>query len=668
MAKKTLSPEKEKEVTQYLLDCIKFYETQSKDINKNVQEYWDRHFGTYSCKKDKNFPFVGAADIQTGIISYSDSAIEARFRAALNTIKLIRIDASSTAGRIAAKHIEDFLTEYWIPQIKPENELVDYFQNDVVEGTAFLQIEPIKETKKVKRYKLIERVLNFVKKLIGYEKGEDGKILIDEIEHDKYIGCKWKTIPSIEEVGFDISAGNIQECDWFYKNIYRTDREIRLNEKKKGWINIDKIFVGEPDKKNKSPLESTGSSILLNETADETKKDYSGFNQTYINKKKFVEFVANYDINDDGEDEHCYFIIYPEKELLVYYNDNEFFDKRKPYVATQFYRISGQIIGQGQPQRLASLNDEMDILQDQIIDNTTLQNSLTGFFIPSRDLDPDKIEISPGRLSPVSSFKSIQLEKFGNSQLNLERQQATVLGLLERKSLVADYSLGRESQINKQPTAQGTAMILKEFSINLDPLMQNLQNSLKEAVYQTLMCFYETMPEEGVEYTINDDTKIFKREYLEYIDELKISVLEGATSVMADSERQIATIIMQALGQDQTGEIDTFAVKRNWLEKLDPILAKEIIREPQEVQMINEIKQKAIELLQKEEILNQQMAEIEKIKQGLVIEEGKKGEQEFENKLNGMAVSPEEKQRMLTEYRSKFIEKKLGGENAPEKP
>lgn len=678
----TLTDDQQKQVVSDLLSYRDFYETEAKDFLDTIDIYWSRHFGTYSCKKNKDYPWKGSADVQTGVIQYFDSSIEARFNAALNSLKFVHITAPSKAGRIAAQKCADFINDYWKPKAKPEDVCIDWFQNNVVEGVAFLKIKPVAENpNKRKRYKLVELVFKIsgvVKKLLGYATDENKQMLLEETSVQDYIGCLWSAV-DIAQCGFDLSVNRLKEGKFFYQEIWLTKSDCKKREKEKGWQNIDQIWLKENTNKG-----AQIDDVLIENQKEDTKKDYSGVENTKLNKQKFIEFWIEYDVNNDDIDEHCYFIIHPDKKILNYWSYNKFSDRRKPYIETQFYRIAGQIPGQGNPQRLGSLTDELDTLQNQKVDNSTIHNVIGGTYIPDKVITEKVMDnfVVPGKWIPVTSHKQIDRWIERGSPLDLQTQQNFVYSLLERKSNVSDYSMGRESSVNPNPTAKGTAMLLREFSINIDPLVRNLQIALQEAIRQTLLCFYETMPATGVKYSrnvpVNPNTNsdapqeseeiIFKREYLEFLDEFTISVLAGASDIMADSEKQIATAILQMLGADVTGEIDTFAIKKNWLEKIDPVLAKDVIRTPQEVQLVQQIKQKAVELLQKEEMLNKEMMEVQKMRQDLIMKEGQKSEKEFETQLREMKLPEEKIQQMLLEYRSKFIKSKMGGTNEPDRP
>jgi hypothetical protein len=366
---------------------------------------------------------------------------------------------------------------------------------------------------------------------------------------------------------------------------------------------------------------------------------------------------------------------------LVYDEDNPLFNGRFPVVTSPFYRIAGRIQGQGQPQRLSSLNDEYDTLHNQVIDNNSLMNSLCGTAIPQKGFDPDKIKMVLGKLIPVMSHDAIKLFDLKNRLIDSQYIGNAINTLIERTSLVSDYSMGRESQTNKNPTARGTAMILREMSMNLTPMMQNLQIALIDGIKQTLDCMYEFMPAEGIKYSHtetkvgedgvpveNTEDVIIKREDLEFRDEFEITVLSGAVEVMLDAERQTAVMLLQMFGNDQSGEINVSAIKKNAIDVLAPRQTKEFWRSPQEVQMLKMIQAKAQELQQRESMVMQLEQTLGEAKNQVLGEHAQLEEQKFIMDMERQGVPPEKQQELIARFRQEFINRKMAERNGNNPP
>jgi hypothetical protein len=669
-----LSEEKRKEIAKYFTGVISQAENNRSGMVDDIKEYWSRHFGEYSCKDDKSSPFVGASDIQTGVIKISDAVLEARFYAALNTLKFCSMMANTTKeSNESAKKLEGFINNYWKHKSDVITVLADAFQYNVVEGSMFLDIVPDNiKTKKKKKYKrgMIQGMLN---RFMGYISGSEGNLEIEDVPVTDFIGAKWKNRPTLK-ILYDNSASTIQDCQWIALEYTLTPSQIYAKQKNEGWYDVDQII--DPKTLNILPESQTPT-----ETESEEKNDYSGFEDTLSNKKKFYSVWCKYDVNNDGEMESFKLEFFKDNMTLVHDEQDPLFNGRFPVVSSPFYRIAGRIQGQGQPQRLAALNDEYDTLHNQAIDNNSIMNSMCGTAIPQKGFEPDKLKIILGKFIPVMSHDAIKMFDFTNRMIDTQYIGNAINVLIERTSLVSDYSMGRESQTNKNPTARGTAMILREMSMNLTPMMQNFQIALVAAVKQTLDCIYEFMPAEGIKYTRTDtsvdengqpkessEDVVIRREDLEYRDEFEITVLSGAVEVMLDAERQTAMLLMQMFANDQSGEINVSAIKKNALETIAPRQAKEIWRSPQEVQMLKMIQAKAQELQQREAMVAQTEQALNEAKAQVIGEHARNEEQRFIMDMERQGIPPEKQQELIAQFRQQFINRKMAERNGNQPP
>jgi len=688
MAKIKLTPEKKVEISQYLTTLYVNEKTNRTDLTNKQDEWWMRHLGIWSAKKDKNFPWKGSADVQTGITMYSDSALEARFSAALNTVKFCDISSNvSEASHKAAKRVENYINNYWQHITKVKSVLLSGFQYPVVEGTWFIKIIPKKLTKKVKKFRVVELISDSIKKIGQYMTGADGKMVTDERDRDEFVGAIWENLPR-RNISFDNSVDHLSKCLWASTEFDKSASEIwnlanGKNEEQR-WHDVDDIL--KTMAKNEIPSMRKNQQDYME---DQSKNEYLGYIHTLTARKTFIEFWIEYNMGtvDKPDYKKMMFIVEKESKTLVYEEENEFFDKRIPIVSAPFYRMAGKIDGQGMPQRLASSNDIIDIQTDQAIDNNTLCNTLTGTIITQPGMDLDKMQMQPGKFIPVKAHDNVKQWVFNNRLGDIQQLLNFHMSIIEKKSLVSDYSLGRESEVNKKATMRGTAMLLQEYGLNLDPLIQNIQNMLKEAMYQTLQCFYEFMPAKGIKYSYkgkvqqdqaqagqpinpmqasNDEFIIgeLKREDLEYIDDWDINILRGAVDVMLETEKQSAMFLYQTFAQDQSGEIDMTAVRRNLIEVVAPRQAQTIIKTPLAIQKEQFVDAKMKELAQLQLQLQQQAQILTQVKQQhdsqVLSEKAQLEESKFIHALQRKGASADEIALKVAEFRKQYIAREAG--------
>lgn len=678
-----LDDTKKVEIASYL-NALRAIETQNRaDLDQNMDEYWSRHFGLYSSKKNKNFPWAGSADIKTGIVQYSDSAIEGRFCNAINSLKFISIVSRTSKGSAdAGKRVENFFNNYWYHKSDVKKVILDFFQYVVVEGTGFLKIIPRKISKKIKRYIFQEMFSNLKDKIIKPIMGDNGQMQTEEKEREEFLGAIWENVKT-NSIGFERAEGSLKTAGYIYNRFTLSPAQIWERKEKSGWYNVEDILL----KGIANPMPAVEVDANQDkQNSEQTKNDYQGFGNSISMKKIFYEWWMQYNIGtaEKPEYKHMMFVQSVDTGKLVYHEENKFFDNRKPYVSSPCWRVAGRVIGQGMPERISALNDAIDTLFNQALDNNTRANTVCGTIVDQPGIDISKFTGAPGQYMPVKSEVMIKNFDFPNRLGDIQTLLNTIMTLIERKSIVNDYGMGRETQQNKRPTAKGTAMILQQYALNLDLLMQNVQECLKDAVYQTMQCLYEFMPDEGIKYSYSNPKSgqevnsgqplqpgqqpqvepeylegVLRREDLEYIDDWDIGILQGAVDVMVNAEKQAATTMLQAFGQDQSGEVDNFFVKKWFAEVWAPRQAKEIMRTPKETQMIKAVQQQAQMQSQKEQLLNSQAqkmdAMLQQHQQQMIGEKAMLEEAKFLHDLEKQGVPDIEKVHRLEAFRQHYI-------------
>ena len=632
-----LDDEKQKEIVLFYRDLIEKRKLKEKDFRENIiPQNWQRYFGTYSSKLDKSFPWEGASDYHIPFSSFAITALESRFvNGIFSSRRFASISDLTGENKEVAPKVEDAINFYLVPKMKIYDKVCDMFQGLLVEGTRFLKIYPVTYTKKVYKYKLLRKIVQGVSKVLGYEVDMENKLLTTQIEKKVFVP-KWEDI-SVVDMYWEEGATDIQSAFWVAQRLYKNKYEIMNN---KEWINTEKYKEMEISKKKDGYKE-------------EVKAEFTGINPVQItdySNYEIYEIWGKYDLGDGEKDYQ--FVIDIKNQILLFADENKFFDKRKPYVAIPCYRIAGQISGQSLPQRIALLNDELDTIHNITIDNATLANAMTYMYIPRRGFDPSRVKIRPGAAIPVPSFDIIQQWKQQNVTVDLYKLESFILGLIEKMSMVTEQAFGREQV--ERPTARGTLALLQEFASNVNFLLKNIQAGLKEAIYQTLQTMYEFMPSEGISYFSDKGENKIERIDLEDIDDFEIEVLGDVVRAMKDVDKETALTLLNIFGKDQSGEVDVYTLKKNLVETIDPRIAKQVMRTPEEVRQLQEAKQQILTQLQ---LLKQKQDE-------LMAQEGMLKEKELEQQMKEAGYDDKTIQKRLKDFRRTYIKNMVkGGQN-----
>lgn len=561
---------------------------------EKLPEFWKRYRGEWSSKKNKSFPWDGSADFNVPFITWACASNQSRMlNATMASSQFVRVSSDNIQAQEAVEVIQSYLDYFFSKKINIERLLLEYYQRLNVEGTVILKPVYEKIYKNIKSYKknenfdgyaldLKEEIIDGVKQLMP-----SGKLKVETKDTLVYEGPNLYVVP-IEDFLFPVFADDLQESEWIAQRLYLSYRQLKIRARDNGWINVDKIKVTDYE------------TVKGQEIIEKLETNEIDYNVESVKLFTPYEVWGFYDINDDGYEENCKFIIDIKQELLLDYEENINFLGLRPYSISQFHFIAGTLFGQGQPQRLSSMNDELDTTHNQIIDNATAINAFTFAYNPSQI--PQKIDsltIKPGTGVPVTSPTAITPLNFIRAPLNLYNHVMSLLDILKKLSTVSDASLGEESPNVERPTASGKAMLLQEFAVNFDIIIRNSNMGLKDSVEQILRLLYQHIPSEGMEFpkikegkyiTENNIIKkvILKREHLEFINDLYITMTTSSINAVKGLEQNNIMALYDRLIQDPSLEINKLGLKEALIRAFDKNLLSKILRSPEEAEAIKQ--------------------------------------------------------------------------------
>lgn len=613
-----LSKEQQVKIVSYWKSIIDNNLSNRTDLDNNkLIEYWQRHSGDYSSKKNKMMPWSGSSDIHIPVSSWACRATEARFSSGINNLdKYVSIIATNSDDLDAAQQTQEYVNFMFKEKLNVDPLLSESAQNDIVEGVTINKLVPREIKKKEKKFKralnAIGKMSYAVKNIIDNVTGQPIKSEL-EMEQTEKEELKFLLTPlHLSDFLIPLNSTNIQDAPWVAQRLHLNKYELKKRAKENNWIN-----VGKYDTKTVS----TGG---YNDVVKQDKAEREGTNpaEDIINEYKPYEIWGYYPIDNidkeeknidmSVEDKLCLFVIDIEKNILLYADVTPFPEEFKPFTYAPFYAISGRFIGQSLPARLALLNDQLDSFFNMMNDNGKLANTVTFLAKDQKGIDWDKVIFTPGKTVVLPQidegfFRELRLT---NHTLDYKNTIQYIHTLLERMSLITDTTMGMESAGVERPTYRGKVINLQETAINYSGIIKNFQNMVRELVVMLLDYLYWYLPGTDTTYQIPDEkgelqTKTFKREYLENRKSFKIIPLGNAVSVIAQQEKANASMLYEVFSQDNSGEVDKYALKENLIDNIDPKLKGKILRTPQEMQILTKamamIQQKQMELAQREQ-------------------------------------------------------------------
>jgi hypothetical protein len=612
-----LSETKQKEIALYFGGMLTNVISVNEELyEQKIPEYWQRYRGTWSSKKDKNYPWANSADFNLPVITWvCDSHISRTMDTIFGADDIFKAVAISTDAIESSSRIQSYINHILK---KPEifwNPIQQWVQRMYVEGNGILIPKYEYKTRKVKRYSKVGQTLNnfgmptFSKM---YQQAEG--YLVPETKEIGEHCIEVYPIP-LKDFFTNFNGDSVHTNEWTAYRIFKTKREIKemgkIKDENLKWINTDKIdnMISEENKGTEMKDKNQAAGIDENITAD-------------IDKPiELFVIDAYYDYEGKGNSKHINLIINRNNNILFKICDNNDFSDKRRLILSNLFPVAGSLLGSGFPQRLGSMNDEYNTIHNQIIDNTTKINADVYTVIPKLLANPNQdlagIASRPGAFIQVITHDAIKRLNNQIPQVNLQQMEMQTMSLIEKLAIITDTAMGRESNVER-PTFRGKYLNLQEFLVNFGILMQQFQSGLKQLITHILEIMYQNMPSEGIEFSKNmtpdvknpkdsqiEDYKI-TREDLEYFIDGKIELYVTVNSInMAKGiVEQKATILFDRLGNDQTGEINTAELKKFLIEVIYPQLKERVIRDPKEIQKLQEmadmLEQKAQIIKQKE--------------------------------------------------------------------
>jgi len=131
-----LNEDEQRAIVDYYSKLIDNRMVENKELfEERLPEYWERHLGTYSSKKDPDFPFVGSANCHIPWSAFSDTALESRFVAGVHSSeKLISVEGLTSTSQGGARKAADTFNYKLAKNMCLYNVICDMFQGLVVEA------------------------------------------------------------------------------------------------------------------------------------------------------------------------------------------------------------------------------------------------------------------------------------------------------------------------------------------------------------------------------------------------------------------------------------------------------------------------------------------------------------------------------------------------------
>jgi hypothetical protein len=269
---------------------------------------------------------------------------------------------------------------------------------------------------------------------------------------------------------------------------------------------VDEILNGSNDAEN----------VDLASGLKQDKEVNSGIIQSNTNadldRFEILECYCKLDENDDGLDENLIIWVHvkSKKVLRATYLNRVLEGGETPYFKIDFLKKRGHPYGMGIPEILYSLQKEVDAMHNIRIDFGILSTMPFGFYRAHSGLNPQTIDLEPGKLIPVNDPQNdVYFPQLGNRTFFSDGEEASIMAYIERLTSISDINLGRIGGQGAARTATGVSAIVSENNANLDIYIKRMQRGWKKFLRLLFQNLQRRMPKEMWIRITGDDGKMY---------------------------------------------------------------------------------------------------------------------------------------------------------------
>lgn len=603
---------------------IKLNKTQRQEIARFVIEDFERDWESRSqWRKDradileryrmspipKDEPFEGCANVRLPTIMIANHATHARMMASVyGNDPAVKVKGVNAVGRENKEHAETLM--HWDARVKDGGDFQLLYRTShsvCLEGGRVI-------------YTYWDRDIRFVQDAIPvYESTTTGEILVDEAGEPLRVeprqpeiqlpnGDIAKAVQKVvehERVVYDAPRSIDLDPDDFLlpydaKNIQYPDsahcimRERESFPSIKSKVREDKYYLTREELKKLLSYSSGGG-----KGDDEQEAEYrsvqdglDGMTEPSAPREsermlRTIRWFGRYDLNGDGLEEECIFLVHPETEILLWWAflDDVYQHGKRPFSYPRFRLQPGRAEGFGLGQILTGIDDAVNALFNIALDWGKINNVPFFFYVPTA-LEDDVIRIKPGRGIPTPRPQDISWPARPQS-IEFAVSLMTVLqNYIERVTLVSDETVGRQSSIAKsRATKGGTLAIIGEGNVGFELTNKLFLDGIGEMYKQRFQLYQQYMPQK-LEIALLEDEQWTAREiYRENIlgqfnFEIEADAVSGNKLARFDMSLALFQILSQYLVKVHPEGVVSLArkvIKDSGDKDVEKILPKEVV-------------------------------------------------------------------------------------------
>lgn len=446
------------------------------DAQQRKQQIWADYEQAYRAYPEayKTEPFEGASNLVVPVIAMSVDPIHAR----------LDIGVWKQDPPITIKGLRKSVLEY-VPSVQ---KFINYWAKNVAK---LRQVSSPRSLECTKLGTMVFKTIydREVYSIKTYDPQDNYKVITrDEV---RYAGPRVLGV-SLGDFLFPANYQFLQDCPMVAERIRTTYWQLKIAEASGKLKGVDALRNQE----------------LHDRTALEQARETAAQHQDLRMTDDIVvyEVWCDYDIDGNDLPEHLVVTYHPDTRTILQLRYNWYFNQKKPYVLIPYTITNESLYGIGLCEMVLPFQQAITKWEQMAQDNAYIAN--IRMFIAKRESEIEEVpRLYAGRTffvdDPRSDFIPFAAGDIYPSTLS-ERQN--LFGLVEKRTGVSDYLVGRESPIiGTRATATSTLALIQEGTKRVEEVMENFREGYAEIMLNCISIWMQYGLEGLDEMVLGDD-------------------------------------------------------------------------------------------------------------------------------------------------------------------
>lgn len=463
-------------------------------------------------QEEKDFPFIGAANLVLPIIATDVDTVFSRLMGILFAPD--NLWSCRPLNEIMVEYaprLQEFLQWAQNAELGVYQAVGDFLLELCKLGTGVLKTRYVREQKRVYQFRETDR--GVLEQIMS--------IMLKDHPEVRHVSLPDFLVPG--------TANDIQSAPWCSERLSMTWGMLQ-NRLRAG------LYTGGERLEKWHATERGGRMV-------ETMEQLDAFRPAFGDKFDIWESWLDYDISGSGEPMALVVTKHLPTNTCLRIDFNPFFNQEKPYSDARYLRQEKRFYGIGLCEMLAQFQDEISTMHNQRLDNATLANSSMFWAAKGQGIRENE-PVIPGRWFIVDSKDSIGTLPMGQRYDSTVPYEQQTLSYARARTGVTDYISGSDNPAIGYGTATTAVQMLREGSKRFDQVLRECRRCLGDVGTKVVELYQQYNPGGKVFLAMGPKDGPVVHQILQFPMELiryAVGIELTATSAQLNKEVEIRT-------------------------------------------------------------------------------------------------------------------------------